>query len=90
MRDLVVDDKMNYKNRKPSSVDNKILAEMDMITRRISVAETTSDADTDSQSLKCLLHESKEMSGRNKSISSFRNANKYKYEVLNFLLPPTK
>ena len=64
MKKVVIDDKMIYISRIPSLVANEVGAEMEVITRRIIVVETTSDADTDNQRFKCKLYEPKVMGGK--------------------------
>ena len=39
MKDIVIDDKVNYLKRNPSLVDNERSADLNMITRRIFVNE---------------------------------------------------
>ena len=45
MKNVVIDDKVNYIKRDPSLVDKNRQADLDMIIRKIFVAETTSDGD---------------------------------------------
>ena len=64
MEDVVVDDKVNYVRRKSSLANNELKADLDMITKRITVAETMSAGDSNSQGFKEKLHELQEASER--------------------------
>ncbi len=88
MNNAVIYDKVNYVKRNSSLVVQKKKTVLDFITRRVILAQTSTDADPVTQGATDNLIESKEMNEKIKRILGFEDSDKYKYEDLHYFSDP--